>query len=160
MSRSLCCLALTLLPCLVPAQEVKLSTDEKALVELLNKEREKEKLAKLTVNALLTKAARVHCENMAKQEKFDHELDGKNVGERVSDAGYDYRSVGENLARAPAESGDPPAPSAADIHKGWMASKGHKANTLAEKYREVGVSVVKSKKGTYYYTMVFAAQRK
>jgi uncharacterized protein YkwD len=151
------CLLALLLPCAAPAQSDKLSADEKALVDLLNKEREKEKLPRLTVNPLLTKAARAHCENMARQEKFGHELDGKTVADRVAEAGYDYRSVGENLARAPVESGDdPPAPPPADIHKNWMGSKGHKANILGEQFREVGVCVVKSKKGTYYYTLVFA----
>jgi uncharacterized protein YkwD len=164
MPRSFFCLALMLTTCLVLADEekpeAKLSADEKTLLELLNKEREKEKLPKLTVNAQLMKAARAHSENMAKQEKMAHELDGKNVGERVTDAGYEWRAVAENVAKAGAETGDPPAPPAADIHKGWMESKGHKDNILGEKYREVGISMVKSKKGTYYYTQVFAAARK
>jgi uncharacterized protein YkwD len=156
-----CLLALVLLPGIVHAQDAKLSEVEKALVELVNKEREKEKLPRLTVHPLLVKAAWAHCENMARQEKFSHELDGKTVGARVTDAGYDYRSVGENIARAPVETGDdPPAPPPADIHKNWMESKGHKANVLGERYREVGVRVVKSKKGTYYYAMVFASSAK
>ncbi|MFO0845150.1 MAG: CAP domain-containing protein [Gemmataceae bacterium] len=164
MSRSLFCLALLLAPCLALADdekpEAKLSADEKALLELLNKEREKEKLPKLTVNERLMKAARAHTENMAKQEKMSHELDGKNVGERVTDAGYDWGAVAENVAKAGAESGDPPAPPAAEIHKGWMESKGHRANILGEKYKEVGLGMVKSKKGTYFYTQVFAAPRR
>lgn len=139
---------------------VKLSADEKALLELLNKERKKEKLPELTVNPLLTKAARQHSENMAKQEKMSHELDGKGVGARVTDAGYDYRSVGENLAKSEPEGEDSPPSQPADIHKMWMDSKGHRANILSPKYREIGLSVVKSKKGTYYYTQVFAVSRK
>jgi uncharacterized protein YkwD len=79
----------------------------------------------------------------------------------VTDAGYDWRSVGENVAKSESEDGgEAPASPPADIHKMWMESKGHRANILGEKFREVGIAVAKSKKGTYYYTQVFAAPRK
>ena len=45
----------------------------------------------LKVNATLVKTARAHSENMAKQEKMAHQLDGKSVGDRTEAAGYDYR---------------------------------------------------------------------
>lgn len=140
--------------------KVKLSADEKTLLDLLNKERKKEKLTELIVNPLLTKAAKLHSENMAKQEKMSHELDGKGVGDRIADIGYDYRSVGENLALSEVESGDNPPPSdPADVHARWMDSKAHRDNILNGKYREVGLSVVRSNKGTYFYTQVFAVRR-
>src|SRR5688572_29706385 len=115
MKRCLTCLAVVALIGLARAEEkpaVKLSADEKALLELLNKERKKEKLPELTVNALLQKAAKQHSENMAKQEKMTHELDGKGVSDRVTDAGYDWRSVAENVAKSEPEGGDdaPPSP--------------------------------------------------
>lgn len=139
--------------------KVKLSADEKALVELLNKERKKEKLAELVVDPLLCKVARKHSENMATQETCKHELDGKKVGARAADAGYDYQVIGENLAMAAAEDDtDPPAPKPAEIHQKWMDSKGHRANILNPKYREVGLSMTRSKKGTYFYTQVFATR--
>jgi uncharacterized protein YkwD len=141
--------------------EDKLSDDEKALVKMLNKARAKEKLEPLKINPLLCRAARLHSENMAKQEKMAHVLDGKSVGHRVTAVGYDYKTVLENLAVADAE-GDankPPAP-AADIHKGWMESKSHRANILDRRPTEVGIGVVRSKKGNYYYTQVLALPRK
>jgi uncharacterized protein YkwD len=126
---------------------------------LTNKARAEAKLSQLTVNPLLCKVARQHSLNMARQEKMSHDLDGKKVKDRITDAGYDYRKVGENLAMS---SGDAEAPASppADIHKMWMESKGHRANILDPKYTEVGVSMALSKKGTYYYTMVFAVPRK
>jgi uncharacterized protein YkwD len=138
---------------------VKLSADEKALFELLNEARKKEKLPPLALNATLCKAARAHSENMAKQEKMEHVLDGKKPGQRVNAAGYDYRAVGENLAKAEGDADAPAAPPA-DIHKGWMDSKTHKANILNPKFTEVGLAMARSKKGTYYYTQVFASPRK
>jgi uncharacterized protein YkwD len=142
------------------APEVKLTKDEQALVDLVNKERGKRKLSRLVVNPLLCKVARQHTENMAKQEKMAHVLDGKKPGERVLAAGYDYLKVGENLAKASGKEGDEPAPPPADVHEGWMKSKGHRGHIIEPKYTEVGVSMVLSKKGTYYYTMIFAVPDK
>jgi uncharacterized protein YkwD len=141
--------------------KVKLAPDEKALLDLLNKERKKEKLPELTLNATLCKAARRHSENMAKQEKMSHQLDGKSVGDRVTETGYDWLSIGENLAKSEAEGpGDPPASPPEEIHKMWMDSKGHRENILNPKYREVGIAKARSSKGTYYYTQVFASRRR
>jgi uncharacterized protein YkwD len=137
----------------------KLSDDEKALVELVNKDRAKAKLGAVKVNAVLCRVARLHSENMARQEKMDHVLDGKRVPFRVTSAGYDYRVVAENLALAEGDA-DTPAPPPADIHKNWMDSKGHRANILNGRFTEVGISMVKSKKGNWYYTQVFARPRK
>jgi len=142
--------------------EVKLSADEKALLELLNKERKKEKLPELALDPVLCKVARQHSENMARKEECKHVLDGKGVAQRVTDAGYDYRVVRENLAEAAAEKEgeDPPPPAPAEVHKKWMESKGHRTNILCPKCTDVGLSVARSKKGTYYYTQVFASPRR
>jgi uncharacterized protein YkwD len=139
--------------------KVELSKDEKALFDLLNKERAKEKLPALKLNAALCEAAQKHCANMAKQGKMAHRLDDKGVGDRVTAAGYDWRIVRENLGRAAGEPGGP-APAPADVHKRWMESKGHRANILNDRVTEVGLSMVKGKKGTFYYAQVFAEPRK
>jgi uncharacterized protein YkwD len=166
-------------------EKVKLSADEKALLDLLNQARKKEKLAELlfaltsaasgvdsvgelkkqkmaelVLDPLLSKIARQHCGNMAKQEKMSHVLDGKRVGDRATEAGYDYRAIGENIARSSPDSNVDAAPTPpAEIHEMWMKSKGHRANILNPRYREVGLSIVRDKKGTYYYTQVFGVRR-
>jgi uncharacterized protein YkwD len=139
-----------------PKKKVELSADLKKIFELLNEARKKEKLPALMLNTTLTKVAKSHTENMAKQEKMEHELDKKRAKDRVIDAGYEYRFVGENLANSPGEIDDP-APKPESIHKGWMESKRHRDNILSPDFTEVGLAMVKSKKGTYYYTQVFAA---
>src|SRR5215468_6020435 len=73
-----------------PAEKVELSKEEKAILELTNKARAAEKLPPLTLNAALFRAARKHTQNMAKQDKLEHELDGKRVGDRADAEGYDY----------------------------------------------------------------------
>ncbi len=142
-----------------PRKDRNPADDEKALVELLNRERARHKLAVLKVNPLLCRAARAHSENMARQEKMAHVLDGKRPGDRVAAAGYDYQRVRENLAVSLVEPGRPPS-APEDIHKDWMNSKGHRANILDARVTEVGISMVRSKKGNWYYTQVFASPSK
>lgn len=57
--------------------EIELSPEEKELLERVNAERAKEQLPPLKLNAALTRAARLHTMNMARQEKLEHQLDGK-----------------------------------------------------------------------------------
>src|SRR5262249_44391349 len=108
-------------------EEVKLTADEKALVDLLNKERAKAKLPPLKVSPLLTKIARAHSANMAKHDKMTHERDGKNPAKRATEGGYDWKMIGENVGYGESE-GEPVPP--AEIHAGWMKSKIHKDNIL------------------------------
>jgi uncharacterized protein YkwD len=139
--------------------KVELNDDLKTILKLLNEARKKEKLEPVSLDPVLCRVAKAHTENMARQEKMAHKLDDKRVGDRVLAAGYDYRVVAENLACAEGEPDDP-APAPADIHKNWMESKGHRANILNGRYTQVGLAMVRSKKGNYYYTQVFAAPRK
>ena len=133
--------------------EVKLSKEEERILELTNEARAKEKLPALKVNATLLKVARAHSANMARQQKMEHVLDDRTPAQRVDKAGYDYRSVGENLAF-----GEKGAKIDA-IMKGWMDSKVHRDNILAAKFDEIGIGLATDDKGDTYYTQVFGKQR-
>ena len=137
------------------APQVEMTKDEKMLLELLNKERTKKELPPLQPNPLLFKVARAHSANMAKQEKMEHVLDGKNPGQRVLAAGYDYGKAAENIAVS--EGTRPPL---RVIVKGWMESKIHRDNLLDDKVTETGLGIAKNDKGEIYYTQVFARPRK
>ncbi len=76
---------------------LKLSDDEKTLLDLTNAERAKEKLLPLAANPLLFQAVRAHAANMAKKGEMKHVLDGKGVEQRLSDLQYDYHKCGENI---------------------------------------------------------------
>ena len=128
--------------------ELKLSKDEKALLELTNAERKKKDLEPLKPSAKLFSAARAHAENMAKQEKLEHELDGKGMSERAADVGYKAAGLAENIGWNFA------SPKAAV--EGWMNSEGHRANLLGKDYTEVGLAVAKTAKGETYWVQVFA----
>jgi uncharacterized protein YkwD len=133
--------------------KVKLSDDEQKILDLTNQAREQEKLPPLKPNAQLFEAARGHTANMARKGEMKHELDGKRVPDRVSATGYRWAEVGENIAET---DGDPPAL----IFKGWMESKGHRANILNPVFTEIGIGIVRNAKGDTYYTQVFAKPKK
>jgi uncharacterized protein YkwD len=127
---------------------LKLSDEEKGVIDLTNAERKKADLPPLKANALLMEAARAHAANMAKQDKLAHELDGKQPADRVKDAGYKYGYVGENVAWN--------QKNPKDVLESWMNSEGHKANILKKEYTEIGVAMVKNEKGEPYWVQVFA----
>src|SRR5262245_36291011 len=130
-------------------EKIELTAEEKAVLELTNQERAKEKQPPLKPNPILMKIARAHSRNMAKQEKLAHELDGKKPHERAEDAGYKGSWIGENCAV-----GSVPYPPK-DVVKSWMESAGHRKNLLDKKYKEIGLGAAKSANGDIYWTQVF-----
>jgi len=146
------CLAQIRFPLTISAtDEVHLTSDEKALVQLTNTERAKKGLAALTVNAKLMTAARNHSHNMARLNKLSHILNGKGPAERASALGYKYSMIAENIAYNQC------TPNA--VMKSWMSSPGHRANILNSRYKEIGVGIAYNKKGQPYYTQVFGRSR-
>jgi uncharacterized protein YkwD len=128
----------------------KLSADEQAVLDLTNSERKKEKLPALRPSELLTKAAREHSANMAKQQKLDHVLDDKKPDERLNALSYRFVAMAENIAMAQRT----PAEAIAT----WMSSTaGHKENLLSKDYTEIGIGIAVDKDGQRYWTQVFAA---
>jgi len=131
-----------------PEPEVKLSPEEKRILELTNAEREKAKLPALKPNPLLMDAARAHTANMATTGRLDHTLDNETPADRLKKRGYAYARYGENIA-----SGEDSKPE--DLFRVWMESPPHKANLLNGDYSEIGLGWVKPATGSSYATQVF-----
>jgi uncharacterized protein YkwD len=129
-------------------EKVEMTRDEKAVLDATNKERAKEKLPPLNPNPILFRVARAHSSNMAKQNKMEHELDGKKPNDRTKEAGYKSGWIGENIA---AGYEFPPL----EVIKTWMASKGHRENILNPTYTEIGIGIARTPRGELYYTQVF-----
>lgn len=127
---------------------LKLSDEEKALLELTNAERAQEKLPPLKANPLLFQAAREHSANMARKGEMKHVLDGKNPQDRLDALHYDWRKCGENIAVS-----DGASPQ--KIMKGWMESKDHREHILDPDFTEIGVGVAHNDKGDLYYAQEF-----
>ena len=135
-----------------PAKPFQQTSDEIKLVELTNQERKKMDLPPLKLSPALSKIARAHSENMARQGKMDHVLDKKGPFDRLRDAGYKYIKAGENIASGQGVT-------LATIMKAWMDSKEHRANILLPDYTEIGLGIARDKTGQLFFTQVFAKPR-
>jgi uncharacterized protein YkwD len=109
--------------------------DANKVIELTNQERTNNNLPVLSHNTVLDKAANAKMQDMFKQQYFEHiSPDGRGPSDVVTTAGYKYIVVGENLAMGLFSSDK-------DLVDAWMASPGHRANILHNKFTEIGVAV-------------------
>ena len=110
----------------------------KAVLCLINKQRDQAGLPALDRNKKLQKAAQRHNERMDGTGCFSHECPGEApLGTRLDgylSGGLSAWGIGENVAWGGGELGTPEA-----IVKAWMNSPGHRANILSRDWREVGV---------------------
>ena len=88
--------------------------------------------APLTMNPSLRCAARLHSRDMSLRGYFDHTSpEGVRFSQRITLAGYDWRTAGENIASG--------YRSAQAVVDGWMQSPGHCQNIMNASFREIGV---------------------
>ncbi len=105
------------------------------VIQITNQERIKAGLPSLTENDVLDKAAENKLKDMFDKQYFEHVSPaGHGPGYVVEHAGYTYVVVGENLALGNFKDD-------ADLVAAWMASPGHRANILNNRYTEIGVAV-------------------
>src|SRR5690606_18283052 len=105
-------------------------------------------------NSRLFAAAAGHSADMADNNYFSHTSpDGRTASQRVSDAGYNWRSTGENIAAGQR--------TIADVMRGWGDSPGHCANIMNPAFTEVAVSCAASNTSIYgqYWTMSLGTPR-
>ena len=104
------------------------------ITEITNEERLKNgNLPILTENAILYETAKEKVQDMFKRQYFEHISPQKiGVGDLALKNGYDYITIGENLALGDFEN-------ERALVNAWMNSKGHKANILNTKYTEIGI---------------------
>lgn len=110
--------------------------------------------APLELDPALRRAAQAHASDMAKHSFMAHEgSQGSTVGERVSQAGYAWRAVGENVAQGPQ--------TAQAVVQGWLDSPGHCVNIMNPRFTQMGVAyaVKQDSEGGIYWAQVFAAPR-
>lgn len=108
--------------------------DQKILIELTNKERQKMGLTSLSENSALDKAASLKAQNMFTENYWAHFApSGKTPWDFILGAGYKFTFAGENLAKNFTNSDD--------VVKAWMASPTHRDNLLNSKYQDMGIAV-------------------
>jgi uncharacterized protein YkwD len=126
-----------------------LSPMEQGILLLVNQEREKTGANALMPNEKLFAAARKHSENMARQLKLSHDLDGKTFADRCRAESYGAAG-GENVAVGARSNGQ--------VMAMWMSSPGHRANILNKGFTEIGIGAAIDK-GPPYFTQVFGTAR-
>lgn len=142
-------LCVTLLTCVSGDDPpLKLTAEEQELVDLTNAARKKEDLPELQPHPKLFQSARDHAANMAKQDKLEHELDGKALFDRLKAVEYGVESAGENIAHKQT--------TPRKVMASWMESEGHKKNILTSDYIHIGVAVARNAKGERYWVQVLA----
>jgi uncharacterized protein YkwD len=108
----------------------------------------------LTWSAVLERVALAHARDMAARSELDHAgSDGSTPGERATRAGYDWRTVGENIASGQR--------TAEQVVASWLQSPGHCANLMDADFTEMGVAsaVAPGGKAAIYWVQLFAAPR-
>jgi len=128
----------------MPAILPDIPTVETEIVQMTNDFRTKNKLGDVRPNKELSDAARAFAAYLAKSGAFSHTADGREAGDRVTSAGYQWCQVGENLAMALDSRGFESRALAKKAVEGWINSPGHRKNMLAQHATEIGVGVVRA----------------
>lgn len=117
--------------------KVALTVDEKSETEMfkkVNEERRKLAIPELIWNPNIVPVARNHAKDMWERSYFSHySIEGKDVGDRLSEANVKYSFAGENLAMAP---------TLTLAHSGLMNSQGHRENILEPRFNKIGIGVI------------------
>lgn len=110
--------------------------NEETVLKLINRERSKVGLNELRNNPELKSAACKKLDHMLAYKYWSHELpDGTSPWKFISDAGYEYSNLGENLAYGYSTE--------VALVEGWMKSSEHKDNILGD-YEDSGVCIRKN----------------
>ncbi|CAN5690480.1 CAP domain-containing protein [soil metagenome] len=142
---------------LAPAKTCNIANFQQTLMALINQARASSRqcggtaykaVAALQWNSRLFEAAAGHSAEMVANNYFSHtSLDGSNFGQRLSNAGYVWSAIGENIAAGPR--------SVDEVMTGWLNSPGHCSNIMGENFTEVGLACVSGSSSQYpsYWTM-------
>jgi len=98
----------------------------------------------------LERAALEHSQDMANHGYMDHTgRDGTTPADRVTRAGYKWKSIGENLASG--------VMTPEDVVSGWVGSPHHCENLMSSRFTEMAVAyaVNPSSSGGIYWTQMF-----
>ena len=108
------------------------------VVDLTNVDRTNERKLPLQINPLLTKAAQLKAEDMAKRSYFSHEgPGGETPWSWLDEVGYQYVYAGENLALNFYDSNE--------VNRAWLNSPKHRDNILAKNFTDIGVGIANGK---------------
>jgi uncharacterized protein YkwD len=158
--------------------EIRISSLERRVHDLINQERRDDKLTALAFDERLSTIARSHSQDMAARHFFSHtNPDGQDATARGTLAGFRCRKqiarntfkegLGENLFQDNLYSRirisgnersfdwNTPEEIAAHSLKGWMNSPPHRRNILESTYGQTGIGIAVSDDDKVYITQLF-----
>jgi uncharacterized protein YkwD len=118
--------------CTVPQNDESMAEE---VLQLVNLERAQHGLDPITFDPTLSRVAEDYACEMIDQTFFDHvnPYTGVGPGQRLTEAGYAFHSMGENLAAGQT--------TAREAVEAWLDSPGHRENILAPQWRRTGIAV-------------------
>ncbi|KAE8960145.1 hypothetical protein PR003_g31494 [Phytophthora rubi] len=123
-----------------------------SMLARVNKERAANGISALCTNKKLQAAAQRHSNDMAKNNYMAHDgADGSTMSQRVTQAGYEWEGVAENVAVGQED--------VDSVMNEWMQSQGHRENILSADYTMFGTAYAYNKDTTYgyYWTQDFGS---
>ena len=119
-------------PSFAPAPVAPDTIENNSFAGLLNNVRFANSASPVTFDARLGEAAQTHASDMLAQNYFSHTgLNGSTAGERITAAGYTWRTYGENIAQGQT--------SQAQVLTAWTNSSGHHANNINPNFEDFGL---------------------
>lgn len=118
---------------------------------MLNTVRANNGAGPVTYDSRLGTAAQNHANDMLANNYFSHTgLNESTPGDRIKDAGYNWRTYGENIARG--------QQSEAGVLQAWVNSPGHQANNVNPEFEEFALAKAGSGSNRYW-VLVLATKR-
>ena len=135
-----------------PVAAVAATSDERRAFDLVNAERQRRGLRPLVWDSALTRIARYHSENMARDGVLNHvDSDGLDLRGRAEILGlHGWRALGENIAYNQGYSD----PTAFAVER-WMISEKHRENILNGEFTHAGIGIARAADGRVFFTQVF-----
>ena len=124
-----------------------MSSDEKEVLDLINKQRTNNGLSALKVDSEVQRVAKIKAQDMVNNNYFSHNSPTYGTPfEMLKSFKVSYKTAGENIAGNSSNSGAVNA---------WMNSSGHKENILNSSFNYTGIGVVSSPKYGKVYVQMF-----
>ncbi len=124
-----------------------LSTDEKEVFDLINKQRTNNGLQALKIDSEVQRVAKIKAQDMVNNNYFAHESPTYGTPfQMLNSFKVTYKTAGENIAGNSSNSAAVNA---------WMNSSGHKANILNSSFNYTGIGVVNGSKYGKIYVQIF-----
>ncbi len=127
--------------------------------EQTNEFRTRNNLKSLKSNSALESIAETYSTTMLEGDFFSHtDQDGCDLMCRFKANGYEFFSVGENLAQMKFSVTPTALEAASQFMEGWQESAGHRENLLSPLFTHQGIGVAMSN-GALYVTVDFSKQK-